>query len=231
MISGLSGSLLGVGGQALDWEIVRPAGMGPEDVDSAISLEESETDDSGDEKKTFKLEGGIARSALQTGPKNPLLVPPEVASVVYVIDCSGSMQGKKFDMVTKAISDAIAQMTSSQQFAVLMFNTQALQVNGGGLRYATDANTRSLKNELSQISPDGGTNPTDALLIAIQMQPETIVAFSDGDFLEDVVHRVTKLNRSSGLNCQINCVGVGASVAALRLLASLNGPGNYLEAP
>lgn len=215
--------------QVLTWEVVRPAGMGPDTAESAISMEDSETDDDGKDRKSFQLDAGTAVSALVTGPKNPLIVPPEVASVVYVIDCSSSMEGGRFAKVTTAVRDAIQQLNESQQYAVLFFNTQAMQINGGGLRYATLSNKRTLAAELAQIAPAGGTDPTDALLIALQIQPETIVVFSDGEFDEHVVQRVTKLNRSSGLNCQINCVGLSSQISVLQKLAQLNGPGNYLQ--
>lgn len=218
-------------GPGLRWKVVKPAGIDPSATRSAVSLETGQTDDSGDQRKSFTLDTGVFRSALTTGPENPLLVPPGVASIVYVVDCSGSMAGSRFTKVAAALADAIAQMNANQQFAVLLFNNLALQIDDGGLLPATDANKSLVASQLSQVMPVGGTDPTDALFIAVQMKPETIVVLSDGEFDEQIVQGVTRLNRTSGANCQINCVGISSSVSVLRALAALNGPGNYIESP
>ncbi len=218
-------------GPGLRWKVVKPAGVGDAANAPAVSMDLGDTEIRGGGRRAFQLDAGIVRSELLTGPNNPLLVPPEVASVVYVIDCSSSMSGERFRKVARGVIDAVSQMTDRQQFAVLLFNTVAMQIDGGGLIPATAANRQVLATQLSQVLPVGGTNPTDALLIALQMKPETIVMFSDGEFDESIVQRVTSLNRSSAKRIQINCVGIQSTVSVLRELASNNGPGNYIEVP
>jgi len=218
-------------GPGLRWQVVKPAGVGDMANPPAVSLDPGDADTRGGGRKAFQLDAGIVRSELVSGPNNPLLVPPEVASVVYVIDCSSSMSGERFNKVAQGVIDAVSQMTNQQQFAVLLFNTVAMQMDGGGLIPATAANRRVLATQLSQVLPVGGTDPTDALLIALQIKPETMVVFSDGEFDRSIVQRVTSLNRSSAKRIQINCVGIQSSVSVLRDLASKNGPGNYIEVP
>ena len=218
-------------GPGLRWKIVKPAGVGDMANLPAVSMDPGDADTRGGGRKAFQLDAGIVRSELVTGPNNPLLVPPEVASVVYVIDCSSSMSGDRFNRVARGVIDAVSQMSDQQQFAVLLFNTVAMQIDGGGLIPATAANRQVLATQLSQVMPVGGTDPTDALLIALQMKPETMVVFSDGEFDRSIVQRVTSLNRSSAKRIQINCVGIQTTVSVLRELASKNGPGNYIEAP
>ena len=140
------------------------------------------------------------------------------------------MAGVKFDRVADAVADAVRQMTPKQEFAVLLFHTAAMQVRGGGYRVASPQMATALRTELAMIEPEGGTDPTDALLLAIQLKPNAIVVLSDGEFEESIVQRVTGLNRNSGLNTQVNCVAIGQHIYTLQLLASLNGPGNYVEA-
>jgi hypothetical protein len=217
-------------GPGLRWKIVKPAGVGDLANPPAVSMDPGDADTRGGGRKAFQLDAGIVRSELVTGPNNPLLVPPEVASVVYVIDCSSSMSGDRFNRVARGVIDAVSQMTDQQQFAVLLFNTVAMQIDGGGLIPATAANRQVLASQLSQVLPVGGTDPTDALLIALQMKPETMVVFSDGEFDRSIVQQVTSLNHSSAKRIHINCVGIQSTVSVLRELASKNGPGNYIEA-
>ena len=61
--------------------------------------------------------------------------------------------------------------------------------------------------------------------------PRSVVILSDGEFDTSTVDQVTRLNRSGGKNTQINCVAIGSQVKTLQRLASLNGPGNYVEVP
>jgi hypothetical protein len=217
-------------GPGLRWKIVKPAGVGDLANPPAVSMDPGDADTRGGGRKAFQLDAGIVRSELVTGPNNPLLVPPEVASVVYVIDCSSSMSGDRFNRVARGVIDAVSQMTDQQQFAVLLFNTVAMQIDGGGLIPATAANRQVLASQLSQVLPVGGTDPTDALLIALQMKPETMVVFSDGEFDRSIVQQITSLNHSSAKRIHINCVGIQSTVSVLRELASKNGPGNYIEA-
>jgi hypothetical protein len=218
-------------GPGLKWRTVRPAGNRPDVNRSAVSMKDADANDTGDASESKQLNIGVLRSDLLAGEKNPLLLPPHIASVVYVVDCSGSMAGINFQKIASAISDAIRQMSVDQKFFVLLFNNAALQIEDGGLLPATEENKLMIQQQLSQVSPVGGTDPTDAILIAIQAKPKTIVVFSDGEFDGPVVDTVTRLNRTSGYNIQINGVGVGAGVSSLRRLASLNGPGTYFEVP
>jgi len=216
-------------GPGLRWKVVKPAGANPKATRSAVSLEAGETDDIDKGERAFQLDGGTLRSELVTGPENPLLIPPDVKSVAFVIDCSGSMAGDRFRRVAAAVSDAVNQMQPHQEFAVLLFNNLALQLEDMGLMRATDANKLLVADQLAQVLPVGGTDPTDALLIAVQMKPESIVVFSDGEFDPDIVHRVTRLNRTSKANIRISTVGISSPVSVLKTLANLNGPGTYLE--
>ncbi len=178
-----------------------------------------------------QLQVGMTRATLQTGPNNVMVLPPDIASVVYIVDSSTSMMGDKFHRVQMAIVDALSQMKPDQQFAVLLFNNEAYRIRGKDFHSAGSAGAAFLQAELSQVTPFGGTDPTDALLIAIQMKPDAIVILSDGEFDPNTVDRVTRLNRTGGKNTQINCVAIGTAVSTLRRLASMNGPGNYVEVP
>ncbi|HBJ36004.1 MAG TPA: hypothetical protein DDZ51_14900 [Planctomycetaceae bacterium] len=218
-------------GPGLRWKVVRPAGNHPAVEQPAVSLEGSDLNNTGKGPTAKQFNPGVVRSELLSGPKNPLVLPPEIASVVFVVDCSGSMAGGKFERISTAISDAVAQMRTEQRFAVLLFNNVALQVDDGGLLPATDANKMLIDQQMSGVAPVGDTDPTDALLIAIQSKPESIVVFSDGEFDPQIVQTITQLNRGSGLNIRINGVGVGTGVSSLKQLAALNGPGTYFEVP
>lgn len=220
----------GGGASLLGWETIRPAGSGPIDADAAIALDGSDLNDVGDGDGK-QLQVGITRATLQSGPNNLLVLPPDIASVVYIVDSSTSMMGNKFHRVQTSIVDALSRMKPDQQFAVLLFNSEAYRVRGTNFHLAGPAGAAFLQSELSQVTPFGGTDPTDALLIAIQMKPDAIVILSDGEFDPGTVDRVTRLNRTGGKNTQINSVAIGTSVSTLRRLASMNGPGNYVEVP
>jgi hypothetical protein len=211
------------------WEIIRPAGVGAASVPVSLGMIASKVSGASEDQESKVLDGGTIKMAMQTGPQNPLVLPPDIASVVYVIDGSGSMTGGKFQRVSAALVDAVEQMKPDQNFSVICFNTLAIRAKGIEYRQASAEAASRLSSELNSITPVGGTDPTDAILIALQLRPETIVILSDGEFESQVIERVSHLNQSSGLNCQINCIAIGTSAGTLKRLAALNGPGNYVE--
>jgi hypothetical protein len=212
-----------------NWEIIRPGGVGADDLESSLGMIDSKASGPSMDDDAKQLDGGTIKMSMQTGPRNPLILPPDIASVVYVIDGSGSMVGSKFQLVSATLVDAVEQMQPNQKFAVIFFNTLAIRPKGVDYRQATPGVASQLAAELNSIMPVGGTDPTDALLVALQLRPKTIVILSDGEFETQVIERVSHLNRSSGLNCQINCIAIGTSAKTLKRLASHNGPGNYVE--
>jgi transposase len=123
-------------------------------------------------------------------------VPPEVASIVFVIDISGSMAGSRYQRVAEALSDAVMQMNEDQQFALLLFNNLALQLDDGGLMQATAANKQLAASQLAQVLPD-----TPARILTTIPRVAVVRASNYGGAVGDVTRfrSAAQVYRLSGL--------------------------------
>jgi hypothetical protein len=104
---------------------------------------------------------------------------------VYVLDRSGSTDGKLLTAAKAEILASIETIDDVHQFQLVVYNERPKAFNpsgaGGQLAFGTDANREEVKKFLSTISGDGGTDHAAALSMAIRMHPDVIFMLSDGD--------------------------------------------------
>lgn len=150
-------------------------------------------------------------------------------SVVYVIDCSGSMgrPPQKFLMAQKELMRSIQALRPNQSFFVIFFNDRMIPMHGAEMRSATDGNKDEVCEWIATAFSGGGTNPLPALNQALQLQPETIYVLSDGLFKGQYVREVQQRNRGEQ-RATIYTIGFGDRSGEVQLerLARENG-GSY----
>lgn len=170
--------------------------------------------------------------SLLPGAENPFLSQHSEASTVFVIDKSGSMAGSNLSRVVAALVEAIDLLKEDQSFQVVFFDDGPYyNPKLPGLSDATATNKRIAIDWLYQIQADGGTEPLEAMLEAIQLRPVRIVLLSDGEFDPSYAGRITQSNHTgSEALVKIDCVGVAETVASLQEIARDNGPGIYFQA-
>ncbi len=119
-------------------------------------------------------------------------IKAEGRTFIYVVDCSGSMQGRKLDETKSELMASIRMLISRQQkFFVFFYNDTTYPWPGPqALRYAIKKNIDDCETWAQSISGDGGTEPAEALLAAIDMNSDVIFFMSDGLFDEDVCDKV-----------------------------------------
>ena len=161
---------------------------------------------------------------------NPFMIAEDSASTVFVIDKSSSMDGVAFVQVCNAMLDAMNSLSPKQQYAVVFFDTQAVRRprSRWSLSQATPSNIKSSEKFMGSVNPSGGTDPTEAVKMAIQLRPEKIIVLSDGDFSSNLVQAISNMN-SRGPKSEIHAVGLKNNVPTLRALAKQN-RGTYTTA-
>jgi hypothetical protein len=112
-------------------------------------------------------------------------VKGEGSKFVYVLDRSGSTDGKLLSTAKAEILASIQNIDDVHQFQLVVYNERPKAFNpagsGGQLAFGTDANREEVKKFLSTVSGDGGTDHAAALSMAIRMHPDVIFLLSDGD--------------------------------------------------
>jgi hypothetical protein len=109
-------------------------------------------------------------------------------SVVYAVDCSGSMATRNsFEVAKRELLTSLKQLPPDARFAVLLYNLQARVLiddqGNKGLMAASASNQKRVQSQIAKIEPYGGTDHMLALRRALALKPEVIVFLTDGDLL------------------------------------------------
>ena len=162
------------------------------------------------------------------------------ASVVYVVDASGSLVGT-FPNVLRELERSLGKLDPVQRFSLVFFqrNGALALPPDGALRPATpDAVREAIAWARSTVRPAGRSNPVAALEQALALHPDLVFLLStditgSGDFeisREDLLARVDRLNPadSDGVRrTRIQCVQFldPDPLDTLRTLAEQHGGG------
>jgi Ca-activated chloride channel family protein len=145
--------------------------------------------------------------------------------MVFVLDTSGSMRGKRMNQGQNALKYCLSQLTSNDRFAVLNFAT-TVNKYAQQLQPASADNIASARKWVDALEATGGTAINDALAAALDMRTTdetrtfTIVFFTDGrptigeTNAEKIVKNVEKKNTG---NTRVFTFGVGDDVNAALL--------------
>ena len=156
--------------------------------------------------------------------------------VVFVVDASRSMRQEhadseqsRFQKVQTELVRTIGGMDATMQFFIIFFNDVAIPMPAEILQPAEPGTQQHFLRWAAMVEPDGGTDPRQAMALAVQLRPDVIYFLTDGafrppvrDFLRDI-----KQNRTS-----INTLAFGnrESEELLRRLAATN-RGQYQYLP
>jgi hypothetical protein len=110
----------------------------------------------------------------------------KAVSVGFVVDCSSSMDGAKFQAVCAELAKSITALKPEQQFFVVFFNDGFFPMTGNAhqpkLLPANRENKKNILRFLNSAKSGGGTNPEPALQFMVGLQPEVIYLLTDGGF-------------------------------------------------
>ncbi|HVX59536.1 MAG TPA: VWA domain-containing protein, partial [Pirellulales bacterium] len=120
---------------------------------------------------------------------------------VYVVDCSDSMQGDRFERATQELLESIDALRPNQSFYVIFFADreycQCYPAEDSTLTPATKSNKQRIAQWVADFTYAGGTYPFGALGAALGLEPDAIFLLSDGEFDDDVPDCVKTANISN----------------------------------
>ncbi|XP_055414588.1 inter-alpha-trypsin inhibitor heavy chain H4 isoform X1 [Bubalus kerabau] len=172
----------------------------------------------------------FAPDSLSTIPKN----------VIFVIDKSGSMMGRKIKQTREALIKILDDLSPHDQFDLISFSAEATTWKPLLVPASTE-NVNEAKNYATGIQAQGGTNINDAMLMAVQLLEKAnqeellpegsitlIILLTDGD---PTVGETNPSNIQKNVRKAINgqhslfCLGFGfdVSYAFLEKMALENG--------
>jgi hypothetical protein len=150
-------------------------------------------------------------------------------TVVFVVDCSGSMADEDRLLRAKAeLRRSVAGLQFPQRFTVIFYNDEPIPMPGVILTSVDAAARDRFTAWLRLIEPDGETDPRGALHLAMGLNPDAIYLLSDGAFLPGTVEDVAARNRKK---IPIHCIDMaGGAGDHLKRIARDSG-GQYASRP
>ena len=113
----------------------------------------------------------------------------EGKSFVFVLDCSLSMNHPhesdaktRFRKMKMELMNSLAHLRPDQEFFIIFFNHEAIPMPAERLVSAAPENQRYFLDWVEQVSAQGDTDPTAALMMALQLRPDVIYFLTDGCF-------------------------------------------------
>ncbi len=132
---------------------------------------------------TYKPENGKRGSFMLTlTPGDDLKPISEGSDWVFVLDISGSMQGK-YATLADAVQKALEKMRSNDRFRIILFNNSVRELTSGYVN-ATPENVKHYSDKVAQVSPANGTNLYTGLVSALKHldadRSSAIILVTDG---------------------------------------------------
>lgn len=159
--------------------------------------------------------------------------------VVFVLDTSGSMDGKKIEQAKDALRFCINALHSGDRFTIVQFASTVTRYESM-LVPATHENTMTAHRFIDHCSALGSTNLNEALVTSLRMfsddqRPHMIVFLTDGEPTEGITRADDILKNcanANGASARIFVFGVGDNVNT-HLLDTLatqhNGSSDYVR--
>ena len=171
---------------------------------------------------THKKEGEDGWFLLLASPGADVMKTRDVnpKDVVFVMDTSGSMAGKKLEQLKKAMTFCVENLNDTDRFELVRFSTEA-EPFFEKLTDATKANRDKAQEFIKGLKPIGGTAIADALERSLKLKPAdnarpfVVVFLTDGKPTigetdeERIVARVAPDQAST---TRIFCFGIGTDI-------------------
>jgi uncharacterized protein YegL len=157
--------------------------------------------------------------------------------IVVCVDASGSMSGKKIELLQKTLDFVVTQMKPSDRLAIVKFNGVASVV--AGLTRTDAANGDKLINAIRTIEASGGTDIAAGVALSIKLlrnrkeeNPLTsILLLTDGQDAH-ALPKIEKLWTTAPRGCSLHLFGFGADHDATllaKIAATSAGMFQYIE--
>ncbi len=140
-------------------------------------------------------------------------------NLLFVLDSSGSMSGKKITQAKEAVRFVINHLEKGDKFALVDFD-DGVDVFSSGLVLANPENREKAIHFVDEIEDSGGTNINDALLKSLEMvqhveRPSYILFLTDGlptVGVTEIADILRNIGRANSRSTRIFVFGVGYDV-------------------
>ena len=160
-----------------------PAAVHRLDQDIVVYWRQAEGLPGSVEMVAYKQEpGGRGTFMMTVTPGDDLAPITEGRDWVFVLDLSGSMEGK-YQSLVEGVNKGLARLNPDDRFRIILFNNQAREITHGFAK-ATPENVQRFIGELESNHPDNGTNLYAGLSLGMKLldadRSSALVLVTDG---------------------------------------------------
>ncbi len=108
-------------------------------------------------------------------------------SVIFVVDMSGSMQGRRFNRAVEELIRSLSKMQPPQKFSIFFYNNVThplFEERQTRMVTATPGMRAKAIKWIKSLDPIGDTAPEEAIERALKMKPQVIYFLTDGEIPE-----------------------------------------------
>ena len=199
-------------------------------VSATVQLADETTLPNRDFVLDFRVAGEAVKSNLLTyrdpdtgeGFFSLMMVPPvDTAAVsrrsmemVFVIDCSGSMEGRPLQQAREAVATALGQLNPNDTFQIIRFSDDASQFGRQPVP-ATAQNLAAARRYLASLNSEGGTWMIEGIKAALDFPHNPsrfrFVSFLTDGYIDNEAEILAEVHRRLGA-ARIFSFGIGSSV-------------------
>ena len=153
-------------------------------------------------------------SLMMVPPINTAAVSRRSMEMVFVIDCSGSMEGRPLEQAREAVATALGQLNPNDTFQIIRFSDDASQFGRQPVP-ATKQNLAAAHRYLANLNSEGGTWMIEGIKAALDFPHNPsrfrFVSFLTDGYIDNEVEILAEVHRRLGA-ARIFSFGIGSSV-------------------
>ena len=174
-------------------------------------------------RQISSLDGEASSDAPSTSPGAQFFgVPAYGRRFVYVVDCSGSMRGNRWNAAREELIRSLKALEPDSSFMVVFFSDNCMPMPGSALQMATPENVEFAANWIRSASIGGGTKPLSSVQLAHGQSPDAIFLLTDGEFADKTARFLRKENVTKGVEMTSVHTIAFHSRAGIRLLTRIS---------
>lgn len=133
-----------------------------------------------------------------TGNASFFGVPANGNRFVYVVDCSRSMQGSRWQKARAELIRSLHELESDSKFMIVFFSDECQPMPAGELQLATEENVALASEWIRSARLGWGTKPLASVQLAHLQDPDVIFFLTDGEFADRTAAFLREENSSRG---------------------------------
>ena len=149
---------------------------------------------------------------------------------VYVVDRSSSMRHNKLQDTKAELIRSVHSLTRTMEFFIIFYDSSYEPMPAGGLVKATGPNKSRYLGWVEAMGCRGGTQPEQAMLMALSLKPDSIWLLSDGQFSPRACDVIRAANPNARIQIHTIAFHSQRGQQVLQRIAEENG-GHYRFVP